>query len=614
MENGKSNKQHYAKFGKTPNPRPQYKGVITESLYVPMRDGVKIALDVMRPKNASADLKLPAILIIARYWRSFALRGLAPPGRAPFGPRAPLPDFLLGNGYAVVAVDSRGSGASFGFTPYPFNEQEIRDYGEVVDWITRQPWSDGNVGATGISYEGITAELLTVAHPGSTKVVIPQQADIDQYKEFIFPGGILNEMAIRTWQHTNEALDNNCVPPEWGRLARFQLKGVRPVDGDKNGELLKQAVAEHTGNADVYAYCKAITYRDDPFGPTGVTMDDFSAIRYKGEIERSGTAIFSWGSWLDGSTADGVIRRFATYSNPQWGVIGAWSHHYLNHGSPYCAPGNKLRPGQKELWQEMMEYFDHYLKGAPGESYAEKKLFYYTMGEEAWKVTDVWPPAGAATKRWYLAADNGLSPEAPVSDGGADFYKIDFEATTGKTNRWWTQDGVTRVIYKDRAEADRRLLTYTGPPLAEDVEITGYPVVTLYVTSTADDGAFYVYLEDVNESGKVIYLTEGQIRAIHRRVADSEPSYKLFAPHHSFLRKDGLPLIPGEVAEMRFGLLPVSVLVRKGHRLRLAIAGHDKDTFARIPEGGEPNITVQRNAVHSSHIELPVMRRKYSST
>ena len=111
MENGKSNKQHYAKFGKTPNPRPQYKGVITESLYVPMRDGVKIALDVMRPKNASADLKLPAILIMARYWRSFALRGLAPPGRAPFGPRAPLPDFLLGNGYAVVAVDSRGSGA-----------------------------------------------------------------------------------------------------------------------------------------------------------------------------------------------------------------------------------------------------------------------------------------------------------------------------------------------------------------------------------------------------------------------------------------------------------------------------------------------------------------------
>jgi predicted acyl esterase len=354
-------------FGKPPHRRPPYKGVATESLYVPMSDGARIAIDVLRPRNAPADLKLPAILIIARYWRGFALRGFAPPGRAPIGPRQALPDFLVPHGYAVVVVDSRGSGASSGSTPH--------------------------------------------------------------------------------------------------------LKG----EGDR--------------------------------------------------------------------------------------------------------------------------------------ALAGRTLFYYTIGEEAWKVTDVWPPAGAATHRWYLGPSSSLSDSAPSAEDGADPYAVDFEATTGLTNRWRTQDGVTRVVYPDRAAADRRLLTYTSAALADDIEITGHPVVTLYVTSTATDGAFYVYLEDVDANGRVIYLTEGQLRARHRRVSDGPPPLPLFVPHHSFLREDAMPLVPGEVAELRFGLLPISALVRKGHRLRVAIAGHDRDTFAQIPGDGAPSVTVLRTRAHASHIDLLLVPR-----
>jgi putative CocE/NonD family hydrolase len=532
-------------FGNSPRRRPPYRGVTTQSLYIPMRDDVKVAIDVMRPRSAPADLKLPTILIIARYWRSFALRGFSPSNRAPIGPRQPLPDFLVVHGYAVVVADSRGSGASTGSTPYPFNEQELQDYREVVDWIISQPWSDGYVGATGISYEGIAAELLTVAHPAAARVVVPRQADIDQYAEFLFPGGIPAEWLIQTWQHTNEALDQNRLPAEWtssqsedrsvfyrvaARLSRFAIKGVRPVDADTDGTQLRQAIAEHAGNADVSAYSRAITYRDDPFGPSGVTVDDFSNARYREQIERSGAAVFSWGSWLDGCTADGVIRRFATYSNPQRAVIGPWSHGYLNHGSPYCGPGEKLRPSLKQLWQELVEYLDYYLQGRGRETLAEKKLFYYTLGEEAWKVTDVWPPAGTTMARWYLAAANALSREGPGQDEDTDFYAVDFEATTGLTNRWRSQDGVTRVIYRNRAAADERLLTYTSPALTLDMEITGHPVVTLYVASTAADGAFYVYLEDVDEDGRVTYLTEGQLRALHRRISDRQPPLRLFVP------------------------------------------------------------------------------------
>jgi putative CocE/NonD family hydrolase len=101
--------------------------------------------------------------------------------------------------------------ASTGSTPHPVSDREIEDYREVVDWIICQPWSDGQVGATGLSYEGIAAELLTIAHP-ATRVVVPQQADLDQYAEFLFPGGIANVWMITTWQDTNEALDRNRFP------------------------------------------------------------------------------------------------------------------------------------------------------------------------------------------------------------------------------------------------------------------------------------------------------------------------------------------------------------------------------------------------------------------
>jgi hypothetical protein len=70
-----------------------------------------------------------------------------------------------------------------------------------------------------------------------------------------------------------------------------------------------------------------------------------------------------------------------------------------------------------------------------------------------------------------------------------------------------------------------------------------------------------------------------------------------------------MPLVPGQIAELKFALQPTSVLIKKGHRLRLAIAGADKDTFARIPETGVPTIKIARNKQNASWIELPVIAR-----
>ena len=69
-----------------------------------------------------------------------------------------------------------------------------------------------------------------------------------------------------------------------------------------------------------------------------------------------------------------------------------------------------------------------------------------------------------------------------------------------------------------------------------DVEITGNPIVTLYVSSTTPDAAFHVYLEDVAPDGTVTYITEGMLRAINRKVSNEEPPYVQFGPYHSLER------------------------------------------------------------------------------
>jgi putative CocE/NonD family hydrolase len=164
-------------------------------------------------------------------------------------------------------------------------------------------------------------------------------------------------------------------------------------------------------------------------------------------------------------------------------------------------------------------------------------------------------------------------------------------------------------VYGDRRNEDQKLLTYTSAPLEDDLEITGYPVVTLHVASTHADGAFYVYLEDVDPSGYVRYVTEGQLRALHRKVSNETPPYVLLIPYHTFKRVDAEPMVPGETTEITFGILPTSVLIRAGHRIRVAIAGHDADLFERYPAIGDPVITVERNSVYPSKIDLPVINR-----
>lgn len=209
-----------------------------------------------------------------------------------------------------------------------------------------------------------------------------------------------------------------------------------------------------------------------------------------------------------------------------------------------------------------------------------------------------------------MSANKQLSLQKPAASpenkDASDSYKVNFAATTGKNNRWHTEMAKP-VIYGNRARQDELLLTYTSPPLPAATEITGYPQLTLYLSADVADCAIFAYLEEVDEQNYVRYITEGQLRLLHRKISDAQPPYASFGPHHSFKRQDSQPLPLGQIVEVSFALLPTSVLIQAGRRIRLAIAGHDSETFGRIPAAGNPTITIARSQLYASFIELPVI-------
>jgi hypothetical protein len=227
------------------------------------------------------------------------------------------------------------------------------------------------------------------------------------------------------------------------------------------------------------------------------------------------------------------------------------------------------------------------------------------MGEERWKSTKVWPPPGAVWQTLFFAPERRLNPQPAAVQSATDRYQVDETATSGPGSRWGLIVGTgIRRGYADQRDRDRRLLTYTTQPLQQDLEVTGHPIVRLFLSANANDGAVFAYLEDVRPNGEVRYVTEGQLRLLHRKLGTS-PFEDDPVPFRSYRRADGRPLVPGEITEVVFDLLPTSFLFRAGHRVRLAIAGVDAGFFdAPLPVS--PLIyEVHRDQPHPSRLDLP---------
>ncbi len=548
----------------------------SHSRYVAMRDGVRLAVQVFGPPGFQA-AGGPTVVNFTRY-------GRATPAAVRAAPASETLEFTR-HGFAVVSVDVRGTGASFGCRPRGKGREEVRDYAEIFDWIVAQPWSDGRLFCTGVSYGGNASELAQINRHPALVAVAPRFTDFDLYEHLLFPGGVPNHVFAKVWGELTAALDrgDNDDPdlPAAVRQAP-QSQSNAFVDGD-DGALYRAALADHDGNAGFLELMDGVVCRDDLTPPGGASTNLCDLVA---ELEAGAVPAFHWASWMDAGTAAGAIARFLTVDAPMQIKIGAWNHGARQDGDPYTPRDAPLRPDLPAQVAEIAAFF----KAADRSAEPRKSIAYVTLGSDTWRTTDVWPPRHVADRAWRLAP-GVLAPEPAPETAATNRLRADLQSGSGATTRWSTQVG-REVDYADRAEADRRLLTYTSAPLERDLEVTGTPILTLHAAFSAEDAMVVAYLEDVAPDGRVTYLTEGELRLMHRRVADTPAGYVRPGPNRSFLRKDAAPYTPGVVEPLTFPLLPTSVVFRAGHRIRLALGCADADSFPRLPATGDLEVTV----------------------
>jgi uncharacterized protein len=581
-------------------PALPHREIVSRSLYLHMRDGVKIAVDVHLPASLGEGERLPTILHASRYYRSY---DIAAPLRWKFRQPNETVRRFLANGYAWVSIDARGSGASFGSRVAPWGGEELGDYTEIVDWLLRQPWSDGHVGAWGRAYDGTAAVMLLGRGHPAVRAAVAEFSLFDLYADVAYPGGIHLESFTREWERTNDVLDRNRpgpVAPGW--IARVALRGVRPVDDDPKRRLLRAAVAEHEFNWKAHETAVRAQFRDDIwyFDPA-LRLAMFSPYGHVRGIDESGAPISLYAGWMAGAYQRGAIHQFMTLTHPgNRLVIGPW-----NHGGRQVATPGRSRSARFDFVADQLRFFDHHLRGIDTGIAAEPPVHYFTMVEGRWNTAAAWPPP-ATPRSYYFGPEAGLSGSEPREAEAYDTYRVDLDAGTGRHSRWRSVLNQGPVRYADRVERDELLLSYTTSPLEADLEVTGHPVVSLHVASSATDGTFFAYLEEVTPEGEVRLITEGHLRALHRRIRDDAPLYKSPVPHRTFHQEDAEPLTPGEVVELTFDLLPTSYRFSKGHRIRVAIAGADRDHF-ELPPGPPPTLKVYRDPARPSRIVLPVV-------
>jgi len=579
-----------------------------QSVYVPVGGGVRLAVDVWLPVERTAvGGTVGTVMRVTRYYRAEAPHEPGPEADT----NAAAGNLFNRAGWALVVVDARGTGASFGTRTGELGEREIKDYGELIDWIAAQPWSNGRVGVYGGSYEGQAAELIAGLGHAHLVAVAALFSPYDPYRELFYPGGCGTDGRYARWMHQSQLKDG--VAGALDRLAAvtgqpaetIALRSpVKPVDGPDGPALLHAAIGEHQSNTDVHALMGRLPFRDDRVA--GLDWEATAPAASGPAIASPGVPMLVRAGWLDGAFAAGALARFVTRASHQQVEIGPWGHgggsfaDTLRPSGPETAGTAEHDPVSPESQdRRLVEFFARYLErnGQPG---GPSTLTFGTLGTGAWQAVTSWPPAGTGTRRWHLGPNADLTREA--GPAGTATHRVDITASTGATNRWLAIDLGRARAYPGRKHADDSLLTFTSEPLPADVHVLGFPVMTMRLATSGTDGAVYVYLEDVDPGGDVRYLTEGCLRFLHRRTTGPADPARL-GVSRTFARSDALRVVPGNPMDLTVQLLPVSAVVPAGHRVRVAIAGHDASCFTRY---GPAEETFTLSLGSDSHLDLPV--------
>jgi len=545
-----------------------------ERAFIPMRDGVKLRASVYRPVEEG---RYPVILQTGPYDMEKNLDEMPALFRN-----------LARRGYAVVAVDSRGRYGSEGmFRPFV---DEIDNAFDAVAWASAQPWSDGKVGLTGISYLGWTSYCAGIAGPPGLVAIMPS--------------------AI------NYGLENPHGVPYLGSMAGWLIWAGRPgtpaTDVTRRIDWLHLPLDRMDDEAGLpSAGFDAMVTENHARVPGALTpreIDDRLA-----KITVPTYVVAGWYDELNEGMLANYVRQ-ARHSKDLRLVVGPW-HHNINtayRGPEKIGIASAPKPHLDRYYHEMERFFGHFLK-RDGQAWDPPgRVLIYVMGSNEWRYEDEWPLTRAVKTPFYLSSrgeartasgDGTLVRTAPPNEEPADRYDYDpldpVRSVEGLTV-WHLLSSMT-----DRTAVENRddVLVYSSAVLEEDMEVTGIVEATLHASSTAPDTDFVVNLVDVSPDGHTQYLCNGIVRASYR---EGTAQRKLIEP--------------GRIYEYTFKLRPISNCFRKGHRIRIEVTSSDMDRYARNQNvadapGTTANVAVARQTIHHggrypSRIDLPVIPRR----
>jgi uncharacterized protein len=586
--------------------------VIERKLMMPMRDGVRLATDVYRPKHAPG----PVPTIFSRtpynfnYWdvRLGAPRDMSTIIDA------------LERGYAYVVQNERGHFFSEG--NWDILGPPLTDGEDALSWIAEQPWSNGKVGLIGCSS---TAEWqMAVAASGHPALgaIIPQGygAGVGRVGEWYeqgnwYRGGAI-QMLFIAWLYgqqnqvrpvfapatsqedlirASKAFDlaQQLPPVDWSQALRHLPVQdiIKAVDGPRG--IFADSMPVATGGRMVQrtpndpAWYRGGLYHDDmPFDVPALWMM----------------------SWYDVSVGPNLAlfnhaREVASpeVARQQYALIAPTLHCSFTRATENTIVGERS-VGDARLDYAGLTYgwFDHFLKGdRNGLLDTLPRVRYYTMGANVWQGSDSWPPAGATTQTYFLASggsantlggDGILELEPPRTDLPDTFSYDPMSPVPSHGGNVCCTGNAVRGGALDQSEMERRtdILVYSTEPLREGIEVSGPVEVTLYVSSDARDTDFTVKLIDVDPEGRAYNLDETIQRMRYRDGYDREVWMR-----------------PGEVYEVKLGPLNTSNWFAPGHRIRIEVSSSNFPRFDRnLNTGGnnydESKGVVANNKVHHS--------------
>ena len=533
-----------------------YTETIRNSQYVPMRDGTKLAVDLLRPARGGAAVSNPYPVLWIYNWG-----GRTANGRHAIDGYAELVKY----GYVVAFADGRGTGASYGAMVGSYSRTEAQDTYDLTEWLGTQPWSDGKVGMMGCSHSGAIEWHATSMKPPHLKAIFPQCYSYDYYFGKV-QGGIPNVFRSASTYERD--------------------KTSAPVDEDRTGAMRDEAVEQHKKGATDAAVFGALPFRDS-YSPLTKTKawEEASPVTYFKDIQAAGVPTYQWGSWNDFMTK--VMRDVFVFSANVESVrktsIGPAGH---------CVFGTFNLQAEERRW------FDYWLKGIDNGILKEPPYYFITANAQPgneWRYSWKWPLPNAKSVTFYLAQgpsgsanhganDGVLSTVAPRSVSAKDEFAANYSIT--------------------QATRDTQGIAYTTPALASDKELIGYVKADIWVSTSATDQDFFAFLEDLDGTGNAAVITQLQLRGSHRAL--STPFFNnLGLPWRANLQSEAAPMRPDEPVRLVFDPLPVSYIVKAGHRIRLTITNSYPSFSFLQPAGATVNI--YRDARHASSISLPVV-------